>query len=83
MGNKQKTKVSKHGKNPTYEESNSTFQFSVRITVIIIANVIIMVIIIIIISKHGKNPKKEEPNSTFQFSVKAQFPKCPIFDPPR
>lgn len=30
MGNKQKTKVSKHGKNPTYEESNSTFQFSVN-----------------------------------------------------
>merc|ERR1712212_524493 len=30
MGNKQKTKVSKHGKNPSYEESNSTFQFSVN-----------------------------------------------------
>merc|ERR1712172_123535 len=29
-GNKQKTKVSKHGKNPSYEESNSTFQFSVN-----------------------------------------------------
>ena len=30
MGNKQKTKVSKHGKNPSWEESNSTFQFSVN-----------------------------------------------------
>merc|ERR1712130_957950 len=30
MGNKQKTKVSKYGKNPTFEESNSTFQFSVN-----------------------------------------------------
>merc|ERR1719494_62046 len=30
MGNKQKTKVSDQGKNPTFDEASSTFQFSVN-----------------------------------------------------